>query len=323
MTLSTASLDEVLQRVLELLRQTVPYDGSAFHWWDAGRGALRRSAQLLARGRCVDFPELVKLGEGLLGQAAARGEAAVQHGDGCANCEPVCAQHVMASPVMVRGSLLGAFRVSRRREPFSDEELELVQSFVRHASIALENARLLRQARMSEEQYRSLFTACLDTVYMSTPSGLFLDVNPAGVSLFGYQTYEEILLADIANDLYASPGDREEFKRLMAEQGFVRDREVRLKRVDGQVLTVLETATAVRDESGSVMFYRGILRDVTERKRAEEALTPSPWGGGQGLLGLQLGGFRRLSALRSQACRAAASGSPRADGRTRPAQGPC
>jgi diguanylate cyclase (GGDEF)-like protein/PAS domain S-box-containing protein len=272
MALSTASLDEVMQRILELLREAIPNDSSAFYWWDAGRGALRRAIQLSDAPSCQDWPDQVKLGEGMLGRAAVRGEPAVEVDQSCANCTLGCQHHLMALPVLVRGSLLGAFRVSRQPHPFSEDELELVGSFLRHAAIALENARLLRQVRMSEEQYRSLFTACLDVVYMSTPSGLFLDVNPAGMSLLGYQTYEEILLADIGNDLYADPSDREEFKRLMAEHGFVRDREVRLRRVDGQLLTVQETATAVRDENGSVMFYRGILRDVTERKQAEEAL---------------------------------------------------
>jgi GAF domain-containing protein len=174
MALSTASLDEVLRRVLELLRQAVSYDSCGFYWWDAGRGALRRGAQLVDPRTGVAFPELVKLSDGLLGRAAASGEAAVEAAEDCTVCE-------LALPVLVRGSLLGAFRLSRRDQPFSEEELELVESFLRHASIALENARLLRQARMSEEQYRSLFTACLDAVYMSTPSGLFLDINPAGV----------------------------------------------------------------------------------------------------------------------------------------------
>jgi PAS domain-containing protein len=80
---------------------------------------------------------------------------------------------------------------------------------------------------------------------MSTPGGLFLDINPAGATLFGHSSHEELLLVDIGSDLYEHASDREEFKRIMDEQGFVRDREMRLRRADGQVLTLLETATSV------------------------------------------------------------------------------
>ena len=46
MALNGASLDEVVHRILELLREAVPYDTGAFYWMDAGRRALRRSARL-------------------------------------------------------------------------------------------------------------------------------------------------------------------------------------------------------------------------------------------------------------------------------------
>jgi len=132
----------------------------------------------------------------------------------------------------------------------------------------------MRQSEnQSEQQYRSLFDACLDAVYMSTPGGLFLDINPAGETLFGHASHEELLLVDIGPDIYECAADRDEFKRIMDKDGFVRDREVRLRRTDGRVLTVLETATTVRDGSGAVIAYRGILRDISDRKRAEEALT--------------------------------------------------
>ncbi len=126
--------------------------------------------------------------------------------------------------------------------------------------------------RKSEEKYRTLFEESKDVVFMSTPEGKFLDINHAGVELFGYSSKEELLNADISRDLYYRPLDRAAYIRLLNEQGFVKDLELVLRRKDGQKITVLETASAIRDEDGTITGYRGFLRDITDRKRLEEQL---------------------------------------------------
>jgi len=123
--------------------------------------------------------------------------------------------------------------------------------------------------RKSEEKYRLLFEESKDVVYISTPDGKLVDINPAGVELFGYSSKEELLQVDI-RDLYFNASDRDVDLRTIEQQGFVKDFELVLKRRDGQKLIVLETSTGVRDSKGNIVAYRGILRDVTEQRRAEE-----------------------------------------------------
>ncbi|MBI2619206.1 MAG: PAS domain S-box protein [Ignavibacteriales bacterium] len=127
----------------------------------------------------------------------------------------------------------------------------------------------------SEQQYRSLFEESKDAVYISTPEGKFVDMNPAGLSLFGYNSKEELLAIDIKKDVFVDPAERTGFERELERQGFVKDFESRLKRKTGDVIVVLETASAVRDETGKVVAYRGILRDVTRQKITESALRKS------------------------------------------------
>jgi two-component system cell cycle sensor histidine kinase/response regulator CckA len=55
----------------------------------------------------------------------------------------------------------------------------------------------------------------------------------------------------------------------MDDQGFVKDLEQQFKRRDGEIMTVLETATAVRDGDGKVVMYRGMIRDVTKERQLE------------------------------------------------------
>jgi PAS domain S-box-containing protein len=128
------------------------------------------------------------------------------------------------------------------------------------------------ERRASEEKYRSLFEESKDVVFISTPDGKFLDINPAGVGLFGYSSKEELLKVDIGHDLYVDSEARMKAGQLLAEQGFLKDHLTQAKTKDGKGLIVLETTTAVRDLSGNVVAFRGILRDVTEQYRLEEQL---------------------------------------------------
>ncbi|HXG38469.1 MAG TPA: PAS domain S-box protein [Bacteroidota bacterium] len=126
--------------------------------------------------------------------------------------------------------------------------------------------------RQSEEKYRTLFEESKDVIYISSADGHFIDVNQAGVELFGYSTKEELLKADIARDLYINPDDRRVFRRLIEQNGYVRDLELTLQRKNGERIVALETSTAVRDEKNNIVAYRGIIRDMTERKKLEEQL---------------------------------------------------
>lgn len=126
--------------------------------------------------------------------------------------------------------------------------------------------------RISEEKYRSLYEESKDVVYISSPEGNLVDMNPAGLELFGYASKEDMLQLKIDRDLYADPKQRDQLQRLMEEEGFVKDFEEVLLRKDGGRITILETATAVRDDRGRPVLYRGIMRDVTKQKELEQEL---------------------------------------------------
>ncbi|HJZ12959.1 MAG TPA: PAS domain S-box protein, partial [Acidobacteriota bacterium] len=133
-----------------------------------------------------------------------------------------------------------------------------------------ERKRTEEALRMSEEKYRALFEESKDVVFISTPEGKILDINHAGIELFGYSSKEEIL-ATSSSDLYVDP-ERGKYHHIMASQGYVKNFEVLLKRKGGQEITVLETTTAVLDGQGNIIAYRGIMRDVTHLKALEDRL---------------------------------------------------
>ncbi|UCH10134.1 MAG: response regulator [Fidelibacterota bacterium] len=127
----------------------------------------------------------------------------------------------------------------------------------------------------AEEKYRALFEESRDAVFITTPGGVFLDLNPAGVEMFGYDSKEDILKVDIGRDIYLYPEDRDRFQQLIEAHGHVQDYPIECQRKDGKHLTLLETATAVRDKDNRIVAYQGIMRDVTEQRELERQLIQS------------------------------------------------
>lgn len=127
--------------------------------------------------------------------------------------------------------------------------------------------------RESEERYRTLFEDSRDPVYITTTDGHFVSVNQSFLSLFGV-TREE-LPGFRATDFYAESGNRVAFRAEIEARGSVRDYEVKLRKKDGTPMDALLSATLWRDPDGATLGYRGIIRDITEPKRAQEELERS------------------------------------------------
>lgn len=124
----------------------------------------------------------------------------------------------------------------------------------------------------AQQKYKNLFLELKDAVYESTPDGKLLELNPSGLELFGFTSLRDLHNVNIAADLYCDIEDRNKFKEVLEKKGYVKNYEIDIKRRNGEIITVLETATAVKDINGNIIAYRGILRDVSEIKKAETKL---------------------------------------------------
>jgi two-component system sensor histidine kinase/response regulator len=140
---------------------------------------------------------------------------------------------------------------------------------------------LLREKFLSKAQsvdvYRSIFENAIEGIFQTTPSGQYLNVNPALAKMYGYDSVEELIerLTRIDNQLYVDPTRREGFVRAMEVNGVVRGFESEIYRKDRSIIWISENARAVRDGSGKIEYYEGMVEDITERKRLERELVAS------------------------------------------------
>jgi len=133
------------------------------------------------------------------------------------------------------------------------------------------NAENLEQLKAAEAVYRSMFENAPEGIYQSTPDGRYLTVNAALARMYGYERPEEMLqrVSDIENQIYVEATFRERFKQEIERTGVVHELEYRVRRCDGRVIWISESARAVRDAQGRVSYYEGFIDDITARKDAE------------------------------------------------------
>ncbi len=131
-----------------------------------------------------------------------------------------------------------------------------------------------QKLEVTEAKYRSIFENAIEGIFQSSPAGGYITANPALARIYGYSFAEEVTanFTDIEHQLYVDPKRRAEFVRLIEQDGIVSQFESQIYRRDGSIVWISEKAYAVRDEQGKLLYYEGLIEDITQRKQAEEAL---------------------------------------------------
>ncbi len=128
--------------------------------------------------------------------------------------------------------------------------------------------------RLAEENYRSIVENALQGIFQSTPDGHYISVNSAMARMNGYNSPDEMIASvrEIGSQIYVDPSCRDDFKQLIAQQDRVQGLEYQVYRADGSIMWVEECTRAVRDTDGRLLYYEGIVEDITDRKHKEAEL---------------------------------------------------
>ncbi len=152
---------------------------------------------------------------------------------------------------------------------FAYQDYPAVQMVVRDITELRQQSEALAA---SEKRFRSLFENVSEGVYRSSEDGRILEANPALVSMLGYSSIEELRLSSLDTDIYPDPADRDHAVKQLLTHRLLNNFELRLRRKDGTILTVLENARVVAGPDGTIDSFEGTLTDVSQMKQVEAAL---------------------------------------------------
>lgn len=178
-------------------------------------------------------------------------------------------------PIYHGGELVGMIGLANRPGGYDEAVEEYLQPLVLTCGLLIEAYRNLRRRKRAEAETMRMATAltAIDEAIMITDlNGVIQDVNPAFERLTGYTRKEalgqtpRILKSGVHDTAVYEAMWQAMFAKGSWEGDFVN------RRHDGTQYHVEQTISAVRDETGKIFAFVATQRDVTERKRAEEAL---------------------------------------------------
>jgi len=179
-----------------------------------------------------------------------------------------------STPILsTKGEVLGTFAMYYRepRRP-TPQEWQAIERVGYLGGIAIDRNRAEEAMRESEAHFRALVENATYGIYRCTLGGRFLQVNPALVSMLGYDSAEELLAKDLARDIWCDPAGR----AMLLDQHQHTDRitgvEVEWKRKDAKIIPVRLSGHLVRDSQGAVREIEAMAEDVTDRRAAERQL---------------------------------------------------
>lgn len=167
----------------------------------------------------------------------------------------------MRLAILNEGLAADAERAKGEMEKLNDQLRQKIQQHT-HAEETL---------RASEGELSRILENMQDTYYRTDTEGYLRRISPSVARLLQYRAEE--LLGRKLSDLYVNPQGRERFLAAMqSNQGMVQNYEAPLRRKDGTPVWVSTNAHFFLDGEGRVAGIEGTTRDVSEIKRAEEAL---------------------------------------------------
>ncbi len=153
----------------------------------------------------------------------------------------------------------------------SSSQFALMAETIRSALEVKEQAKALQEA---EIRYQELFDSVPIGLFRVTENGTLLNVNQSLVEILNYPS-KEVLLQVNTRDLYVNPEERIENFTKLAKEKILHTRETQLKRYDGTIIITQITVGVILGPNREIVYFDGYLRDISEHRRVEEALSHS------------------------------------------------
>lgn len=127
----------------------------------------------------------------------------------------------------------------------------------------------------SEERFRELYDNAKIGMYRTTPEGSILMANKALIKMLGYSSFEELSRINLEDQNAEVFLKRNEFLERFTHADELIDWEATWVHVDGSDIYIRESARAIRDINGRILYFDGVVENITDRQRAMKALCES------------------------------------------------
>ncbi|PKP33523.1 MAG: hypothetical protein CVT99_00825 [Bacteroidetes bacterium HGW-Bacteroidetes-16] len=164
------------------------------------------------------------------------------------------------------------FEVEISSQLLTINKKKFYQMFIRDITTRKSAEKALRE---SEDRYRSLFENLTIGLYRTHPDGRILMANPTTVKMMGCTSLEELMKRNLEKEGFEPDYSREQFHKVIESEGQIRGLESAWVRWDGSTIYVRESAKAIKNLEGNILYYEGSVEDITERKLAENKLRES------------------------------------------------
>jgi len=173
-------------------------------------------------------------------------------------------------PIVIDGQRVAAFGITGKLE----QTRPLAKMAVRLIDAWITDQKHQDELERSEHKFRSIFDHSPQGIFQTDLDGRMLTANPALARMYGYPTPEALVteLTDVARQLYVHPADRQKLLAALQAKGRITGFLTRYRRRDGQIIDVSVNAHFIDDPETGEPIMEGIVEDITDRKRAEEAL---------------------------------------------------
>jgi len=178
---------------------------------------------------------------------------------------------IYAIGLVSQGVILANVVIMLRKGEIIEHE-DLIEAYIRQASIALLRWNTEQTLKGSERLYRSVIENIQDVFYRSDLEGNLIMASPSWAKMLGYASPEDCIGYNIAEKFWFEPERRKEFLDAVNRNGSVSDYEVVLKCRDGSPLYVSTNSHLYYDDAGSLLGVEGIFRDISERRNAAERI---------------------------------------------------
>lgn len=292
---ASLSLHEVLQSTVNAVMRLFPQASDAtVQLMNAQK--TRLYTHICATRQFESHPKLeFKIGEGLAG-VAAQTQTTLNVPDVLEDRRYVhikgttTYRSMLVTPLLFGAQVLGTLSVvAPSPQAFNQNEAALLEDLARFAAIAVQNAHLYEQAqteiaerkqvvaalRQNELRYRALFDNTNDAIFIIGLDGTYLTANQQASAMLGY-TREELLTHHPEDIIVPEEHDDARNRLTQLTDGTripIYERRFRCK--DGRVLVTEISIALIHDPEGHPLHIQSVVRDITQRKAAEEALRQS------------------------------------------------